>query len=298
MGFAGGRGLITGAGATWRGGQTRFRKWPKPPIPTTWNLGVSGTSPLPHPRPRREGRLSCALAGPSRPPSHGHRVPKLPLDRPSVLQGPPPPRLRGSPRSRPRGSIGWRRSASARGPPPPPLALAGRGLQAASSRFRAKPDSAPGQRGRRGRTGPSDRARPAAPGRGREGERARPPPRPATPTPPPPLPSPAAEHPAGARGTPAAPRDPEGARGGGRAAVALRPPTTAGSAGGFSSRSGLPPPLSVERKEASCPVCGLRWAGGATGAPESHTQGGRRAPAGSPWANEPQTETTPHAEAV
>lgn len=129
------------------------------PIQTIWNWGWGGICGVTtHPR-SSQSRPSGALAGPSRPPSHSHRIPEHPLRSPLDPAGtsPPPGVLRGSPRSRPTGSIGWltTRGRSSRASAPSPA----RATQDAASKPRPRgsgprPDSAPGQRERRRRTGP------------------------------------------------------------------------------------------------------------------------------------------------
>lgn len=130
-------------------------------------LGVPEVLP-----PALQCRPSCGLAGPSRPPSHSHRIPEPLSVRPSVLQrhrGPPGVR-RGSPRSRLWGSIGWQatrgRGSGASAPSP------SRATQDAASKQRPRgsgprPGPAAGQPGRRRRAGPFRSGRHSAPGLGR-----------------------------------------------------------------------------------------------------------------------------------
>lgn len=240
-------------------------------IQTIWNLG--GCLTRYHPPLAPQCRPSCVLVGPSRPPSHGHRIPEHPLHSPLDPAGTPPPQVPCEARRVPAPgdrSAGWRRAAAAHEPPPPPqlrlrrtrpprsvLAVPGRG----QTRL-------PASQGGGDALGPSDRARPSTPGLvgGNESEPCFPGPRRSAPNPtpaPPPLPN----TPSGARLTLRAPRGQErGAHcAGGRVgvAVALRR-TTSGSARRFSfhSRVCCSSPRVEKRKKEICPVCGPRWVRG------------------------------------
>lgn len=91
-------------------------------------------------------------------------------------------------------------------------------------------------------------------------------------------------------------------------AVALRLTTTSGSAGRFLFHSRICCSSSrLEKgKKGICPVCGLRWVRGRNRGAREQNAGrawrseprGQRTPAGRPWANEAQTKTTRHTEAV
>lgn len=143
--------------------------------PDTDNTGFGGgvgvpeaLPPAPSPWPPQH-RQNRALAGPSRPPSHGHRIPEHPLRSPFDPAGTPPPQVSsgacGAPAPGDR-SAGWRRAAAAPEPPPPPppwlrrtrprssvLAVAGRGR----TRLQASREGGD-------RPAPSDRSGLATPG--------------------------------------------------------------------------------------------------------------------------------------
>lgn len=181
----------------------RCHSSPGPPPPA---LGSRPSAP--------QCRPSCALAGPSRPPSHGHEIPGHPLHSPLDPTGTAPPQVSGGPRRAPAPgdrSARWRRAAAAPAPPPPPplgllrtrppnsvLAVPGRG----QARL-------PASRGGGGALSPPDRARPAT--RGLVGET-----RPSSATP-----ASGAGHP-----TPASPRSPDTPLG-----RALNPQSAAGLEG-------------------------------------------------------------------
>lgn len=135
-------------------------------------------APSPWPSQHRQNR---ALAEPSRPPSHGHRIPEHPLRSPFDPAGTPPPQVSSGARRAPAPgdrSAGWRRAAAAPEPPPPPppglrrtrprssvLAVAGRGR----TRLQASREGGD-------RLAPSDRSGLATPGLtgARRGRRASP----------------------------------------------------------------------------------------------------------------------------
>lgn len=115
------------------------------PIQTIQDLGggvPEALPPAPSPWPPQH-RQNRALAGPSRPPSHGHRIPEHPLRSLFDPAGTPPPQVSSGACSAPAPgdrSASWRRAAAAPEPPPPPpprlrrtrprssvLAVAGRG---------------------------------------------------------------------------------------------------------------------------------------------------------------------------
>lgn len=262
----------------------RLRSGSSPSRPDTDNMESGGCLTRYHPPLAPQCRPSCVLVGPSRPPSHGHRIPEHPLHSPLDPAGtPPPPQVPCEARRVPAPgdrSAGWRRAAAAREPPPPPqlrlrrtrpprsvLAVPGRG----QTRL-------PASRGGGDALGPSDRARPSTPGLGGGLERALlPGPRRSAPHPtpaPPPLPN----TPSGARLTLRAPRGQErGAHcAGGRVgvAVALRR-TTSGSARRFlfHSRVCCSSPR-VEKKEERNLSC--VWAPLGSGAQQGHPRAKRR----------------------
>lgn len=273
-----------GGGVRWRLGpeqrgtklhssQTQLRKWPMPS--RCRQCGISGgvLRVTTHPWPP-QCRPSCALAGPSRPPSYGYRIPEHSLHSTLDPAGTPPPGvLRGSPRSRPRGSIGWLatrgRSARASAPSPAPA------TQDAASAKRPRgsgprPDSAPGQLGRRRRTWPfrSRLPRHSRVGGGKKSEPCFPGPRCSAPNPTP-APPPSPNTPSGARLTLGLPRGRKGGRalGWGKVGVAatLRLTTTSVSAGRFLFNSWVWCSSSwlEKRKKEICPVCGPCWVRGA-----------------------------------
>lgn len=182
----------------------RLSSGSSPSRPDTDNMESGGCLTRYHPPLAPQYRPSCVLDGPSRPPSHGHRIPEHPLRSPLDPAGttpPPPGVLRGSPHSRPWGSIGWLatrgRSSRASAPSPAPA------TQDSASEKRPRgsgprPDSAPSQPGRRRRTGPF-RSRPPLHSRvgGGELERALLPPAAALGTQPHPRSSPLAKYPLG-----------------------------------------------------------------------------------------------------
>lgn len=218
----------------------RLRKWPTrgPERECTGLWGARGVTARPRPR-APHGRPSCAEAGPSRPPSHGHGIPEQPLCSPLDPSGTPPPRPAGLAAFPPLGidRLATRGRGSRACAPSPRSGYAGRGLGAAPSPLRAAagPDSPPAWEAETHRALP---IAPAPPRRGRQGDRARAqPPRPAAPGPPPhPRPSPPRRMPSRARASPSARRQAgRGARGGlgGRGGVARRRTTTSGAAGRF-----------------------------------------------------------------
>lgn len=116
----------------------RCHSSPGPPPPA---LGSRPSAP--------QCRPSCALAGPSRPPSHGHEIPGHPLHSPLDPTGTAPPRCPAGLAAPPPLGID-RLAGDARPPLPrlrplPRLGCSGRGLRTASSRFRAaaRPGSRP-----------------------------------------------------------------------------------------------------------------------------------------------------------
>lgn len=209
--------------------------------PDADNVAFRGASCAlpPTPGPRSAGRAVLWLGPLGRHPTVTGFL-STPFTRPSILQGHPPPGvLRGSPRSRPRGSIGWLatrgRSARASAPSPAPA------TQDAASAKRPRgsgprPDSAPGQLGRRRRTWPfrSRLPRHSRVGGGKKSEPCFPGPRCSAPNPTP-APPPSPNTPSGARLTLGLPRGRKGGRalGWGKVGVAatLRLTTTSVSAG-------------------------------------------------------------------
>lgn len=168
-----------GGGVRWRLGpeqrgtklhssQTQLRKWPMPS--RCRQCGISGgvLRVTTHPWPP-QCRPSCALAGPSRPPSYGYRIPEHPLHSTLDPAGTPPPQVSCEARRAPAPgdrSAGWRRAAAAREPPPPPqLRLRRtrppRSVLAVPGRGRTR---LPASSGGVDALGPSDRACPATPG--------------------------------------------------------------------------------------------------------------------------------------
>lgn len=168
----------------------------------------------PAPSPHSAGRAVLWQG----PPGRHHTVTgslSTPSVRPSILQGHPRPPVssgtRRAPAPRDR-SAGWRRAATAPEPPPPPCSgYAGRGLRAASSRFRAaaRLGSRPAGEAETHQAFP---IAPAPPLRGwwRERERAQLPRPAALGTPPRPRSSPSPNTPSGARLTLGAPGGQEG----------------------------------------------------------------------------------------
>lgn len=140
-------------------------------------------APSPWPSQHRQNR---ALAEPSRPPSHGHRIPEHPLRSPFDPAGTPPPQVSSGARRAPAPgdrSAGWLatrgRGSGATAPSPAPSPA--RATQDAASEQRPRgcgprPDPAPGQPRRRRPTGSfrSLRPRHSRVGGGEEGEESEP----------------------------------------------------------------------------------------------------------------------------
>lgn len=258
---------------------------PGGPRENVWDSGVpEALPPAPGPGPRTAGRAVLRLGPPGRHPTVTGS-PSTPSVRPSILQGhPPPPVRRGSPRSRPWGSIG-RLATRGRGSracaPSPARATQDTASEQRPRRFGPRPGPAPRQPGRRRRTGPF-RSRPprhAGVGRGTERE-------PSLPGPQRPAPHP----------TPAPPRRAECPRG--RALHPRRAARPGGGARGAGGRAGwgyaaakdhfgvrrailipfpaLPQPLSFGKRKERNPPC--VWAPLGSGVRRGHPRakhGGR-----------------------
>lgn len=148
----------------------RLSSGSSPSRPDTDNMESGGCLTRYHPPLAPQYRPSCVLDGPSRPPSHGHRIPEHPLRSPLDPAGTtPPPQVSCEARRTPAPgdrSAGWRRAAAAREPPPPPqLRLRRtrppRSVLAVPDRGRTR---LPASQGGGDALGPSDRARPSTPG--------------------------------------------------------------------------------------------------------------------------------------
>lgn len=119
----------------------RLSSGSSPSRPDTDNMESGGCLTRYHPPLAPQYRPSCVLDGPSRPPSHGHRIPEHPLRSPLDPAGTtPPPRCPARLAALP--PLGIDRLAGDARPqlaslrPLPSSGYAGLGLREASSRFR------------------------------------------------------------------------------------------------------------------------------------------------------------------